>query len=98
LAAPAVEQEAYLRAFGTWPSNDELALDLDDVAEAAMPSLPVDTQRVIRELDELLDRMSGPSPLWDGPALYTAPEWAQARELARRALESIEASPAPARP
>jgi hypothetical protein len=98
LASPPAEQEAYLREFGTWPMSDELALDLDAVAEAPIRDLPVEARRQIRALSALLKSMSGPSPLWNGPSLYTAPEWAEVRELARRALAAMDASPAPARP
>jgi hypothetical protein len=35
LAADAETQADYLRQLGTWPSLDELALELDDVAEAS---------------------------------------------------------------
>ena len=40
LAADAEAQKAYLRDLRTWPSLDELALELDDVAEAAAPKQP----------------------------------------------------------
>jgi len=35
LAADADAQAEYLRELGTWPSLDELALELDEVAEAS---------------------------------------------------------------
>jgi hypothetical protein len=93
LAAPADEQEAWLRASGTWPSLDELALELDDVFEAAraLGNAPPEYFAAVAGLDALLSEMSGQknARLWNGPALGL-PEWQRVRELARLALAAAE--------
>jgi hypothetical protein len=97
IASSAPEQERNLREFGTWPSNDELALELDDIREAAVQHLSNVVRGAVAALDAHFDAMSGPNPVWDGPSLYTAPEWARARELAREALALMDAEREPSR-
>ena len=88
LADDASAQERYLRKIGTWPSLDELALELDDVtgsdvvAEAAGP--------LLQRLSETLDEMSGAgnARLWEPDALHN-PEWDEVRRLARDALTAL---------
>lgn len=90
LAADAQGQERYLRELGTWPSLDELALDLGDVAEASETwSRPVLRERV-RLLSQKLDAMSGEAnaKLWEPEALH-GPEWAEVRGLAADALAAF---------
>jgi hypothetical protein len=93
LASEPASQAGYLRQLGSWPSLDELALELDDVADAGRRELPAEPRRVLDELDALLDSMSAEPALWDGGALDTAPEWQRVRELARHALTALGAPP-----
>lgn len=96
LAAPAAEQRAYVRALGTAPCIDELALEFDDMyvvkplmlsrgALSTAETVPLDA------VDALLKAMSGrhQAVLWDLDAL-DKPEWARVRELARSALSCLE--------
>ena len=88
LAAPAREQVKYLRDLGTYPSLDELALEFDDALSPVRHEL--DALTVLRELDELLHRMSGPAnaELWE-PGALTGDEWQRVRALAASALASL---------
>jgi hypothetical protein len=88
LAADAQEQEQYLRQQGTWPSLDELVLDLDDVERAA--TVPAEAVAPLRRLSEKLDAMSGPanSRLW-GPDALSDPEWNDVRLVAADALTAL---------
>src|SRR5207244_10662977 len=94
LAADPDAQAAYLRGLGTWPSLDELALELDDVAEAAVVGAPTPLRESVDRLSRRLDEMSGEANahLWQPSALY-APEWADVRSLAQRALAVMGQSP-----
>ena len=92
LAAPPDEQVAYLRQLGTFPSVDELALEFDNMFDAAGTD-PLggarEWQEAVRRLDLILRRMSGPenAHLWVVEAL-DGPEWAEVRGAARHALKS----------
>lgn len=99
LARPAEGQIAYLEALGTEQPADELALELDDVAEAVLsaPDLLSQGQRsLLRELDRELEEMSGSehADLWSQPALRTSPAWTRVRERARAMLSALHAEPA----
>jgi hypothetical protein len=87
LAGDAEEQEQYLRAIGTWPSLDELALELDDVSGASEGWVSPELRACVRLLDEKLDGMSGDeqAAMWEPEAL-TGPEWAEVRRLAADAV------------
>ena len=94
LGDSADDQIAYLRRQGSPPSIDELALELDDVAEAAISApglVTIEQARLVRDLDRALEAMSGPDhvPLWTEEALNCAPEWAHVRQLATVALEAL---------
>jgi hypothetical protein len=91
LAAPADEQEAALRKARVGP--DELALDFDAFAAAAMNlvesgELSLEAHDVVRALNEHLEAFSGAQNAaeWTETALYQSPNWAKARELASMAL------------
>jgi hypothetical protein len=90
LAADAESQESYLRGIGTWPSLDELALDLDDVAEAAVASLSLALRERVESLSRRLSEMSGSEyvRLWQSDAL-DGPEWAEVRSRASDALSAL---------
>lgn len=90
LASDAEEQQRHLRELGTWPSLDELALELDDVKEPAERSESELLRERVRLLGNKLDAMSGPDHvgLWRGDAL-TRPEWSEARRLAADALAAL---------
>ena len=95
LASEASVQEQYLRRLGTWPSADELALELDDVLPAALASgLPASVAESASALDAYLVELCGPAraELWTQEALRTAPEWERARELARAVLREMDAA------
>lgn len=98
LARPPESQIAYLETLGTWPSADELALELDDVAGEVLgpPALLSEHQKsVVRALDKQLGEMSGSdrAELWSEEALRTSPEWERVRSLARSALRELHISP-----
>jgi hypothetical protein len=90
LAADAEAQERHLRQSGSWPSLDELALDLDDVARASNAWISAPQRDRVRALDRKLDEMSGErnAGLWEPQALH-GPEWAEVRRLAREALATF---------
>lgn len=102
LARPAESQIAHLRSLGMAASVDELALDLDAVAGAALraPGLLSEAQQaLLHELDRRLDDMSGAehSDLWSHQALRTSPAWTHVRELARSTLSELHAERSAAR-
>jgi hypothetical protein len=88
LAGDAQAQEQYLRALGTWPSLDELALEFDDVAEAS--EVPAEAADPLRRLSEKLNEMSGHANarLWE-PGALSGPEWDEVRRLAADALAAF---------
>jgi hypothetical protein len=90
LSADAEAQERYLRQIGAWPSLDELALELDDVARASDAWAPQALRDQLRALSRKLDEMSGEenASLWEPEALH-GPEWAEVRSLARQALAAF---------
>lgn len=96
LARPAESQIAYLEALGLGTTADELALELDDVAEAALaaPGLLSQRQRsLVSSLDAQLREMSGPehTELWSRQALRSSPAWSEIRTQARVALRELHA-------
>lgn len=102
LARPAEGQIAYLEALGAEQSADELALELDDVAEAVLsaPGLLSEEQRsLLRDLDRQLEQMSSSeqADLWSQRALKTSPAWDQVRARARAMLSELHAEPAASR-
>ena len=92
LAMPADEQVRYLEDKGLAPSVDELALEFDDAVAGA--SLSTGERERLSALDTYLSRMSGPQhvSLWTTDALRTRSEWAEVRDLARRALAAMGVS------
>ena len=88
LAAPASEQEAYLRNLGTAPSVDELALEFSDALMVDKGSLEQAVRDIALQLDDQLSAMSGPQyeNLWTLAALQSRPEWVSIRELAAEIL------------
>jgi hypothetical protein len=90
LAADAETQAAYLRELGAWPSLDELALELDDVAEASESWASPTLRDRVRLLSRKLDEMSGEANArhWQPEALHE-PEWAEVRGLAAEALAAF---------
>lgn len=88
LAAPAVEQEAFLRELGTAPSADELALEFSDALMVEKGALEDAVRSAAVQLDEHLTALSGPqnASVWTVAALHAAPEWARVRELAAETL------------
>jgi hypothetical protein len=90
LAADAEMQEQYLRQLGTWPSLDELALELDDVASASEAWAPQELREAVQPVSRKLDEMSGEqnAELWEPEALR-GNEWAEVRRLAARALVAL---------
>jgi hypothetical protein len=87
LAADPEAQARYLRQLGSWPSLDELALELDDVAVASGSWASPALRGLVRLLSTKLDEMSGEANarLWQSEALHTE-EWAGVRALAAKAL------------
>jgi len=98
LARPAESQIAYLEALGPGTMADELALELDDVAEAvvAAPGLLSQQQQIlVRSLDEQLREMSGAerAELWSQQAVRMSPAWSEVRTQARVALAGLHVEP-----
>jgi hypothetical protein len=91
LAADPDAQTRYLKQLGTWPSLDELALELDDVAEASTRRMSPRLSEVVVRLSSRLDAMSGTdhAHLWEPDALHAA-EWVEVRMLAQEALALME--------
>ena len=101
LARPAEGQIAYLETLGAEQSADELALELDDVAEGALSVpglLSEEQQSLLRGLDRQLAEMSGKEhELWSQRALRTSPTWTQVRAAARAVLSELHAEPTASR-
>jgi hypothetical protein len=101
LGSTADAQEAYLRATGTWPSLDELALNFDWAY--GMTGQLVEARLLSRESQDLLDAISAEfqimsgrdtPELWDGAALASAAEWTRVRQLSSQALAALAPVPA----
>jgi hypothetical protein len=92
LAAPEAEGLAYLRALGTYPSLDELALGLNEELDRVRKTLPSD--HPLLALDGKLDEMSGSekASLWTVEALDSEP-WDTVRRIAREALAELDRHP-----
>ena len=92
LSLDAEKQLAYLDQHGV--HIDELALELDEVALAAVsaPGLLTATQaELVTDLHERLDDFSGTenTELWTAKAVRSSSEWADIRERARRAAAAL---------
>lgn len=90
LAAPSEDQLTYLAGIGDARAVDELALEFDAVAPAALAEAGLLTDQQIRAvmaLDDQLASMSGASnaELWTVEAVAAAPEWDAVRHLAHDA-------------
>jgi hypothetical protein len=92
LALPEGEGLAYLRALGTYPSLDELALTFDEELLRVRDSLPSD--HPLLELDRKLQEMSGKdkAELWMPEALDREP-WNTVRMIAQAALAELRQQP-----
>jgi hypothetical protein len=92
LAAPAQEQESYLRRLGTAPSADELALEFSDAFVVEREGLYEPVREAALLLDMYLTDISGPqkADLWTVAALYGAMEWARVRQLAGDVLRRMD--------
>jgi hypothetical protein len=88
LAAEPETQVRYLQRLGSWPSLDELALELDDVAAASESWASPALRDHVRLLSMKLDEMSGEANarLWQSEAIRTG-QWGDVRDLASEALE-----------
>jgi hypothetical protein len=98
LTLPAADQREYLQQLGSGQSADELALELDDVVEAALANhhLMSEAARLrVREVSDKLEEMSGSShtELWTEEALRTSADWEEVRRRAGLALAELEAAP-----
>jgi hypothetical protein len=87
LADPPEVQAAYLRELGSYPSLDELALEFDDVRDAALLNADPAWAEAIHALDAQLSAMSSRTDavLWNGDSLHRD-EWQRVRALAATAL------------
>lgn len=95
LAEPPDRQLAYLHELGSPESADELALEFDDVAEAAVAEARLLSEHQVervRQVAELLQAISGPAhaQLWTPNALRSASEWQEIRTTAAGLLEALE--------
>src|ERR1043166_7508373 len=89
LAAGPNDQVGYLKTLLSYPSVDEIALDLYELALLADQNvregvLSVSARDAINIVNERLGEMSGQhnARLWTPEALLTAPEWQQIRKQA----------------
>ena len=96
LAAPAAQQAEFLRAIGTYPSADELALEFSDLVKSKSRlrtecSITDEAFQLIDDLDRKLNAFSGEqhSAEWDASALEPSSNWAEVRRLAMRALDAM---------
>src|ERR1700712_4340998 len=94
LVDPAAPAEHQLTVLGDALPVDELALKLDDVAQAAIDAQGLLTPRQRQLATALSDRLSAMSgsehhDLWTLAALTQADEWTQVREQARQALVKL---------
>lgn len=105
LASPPEEQVRYLdESFTSLTGggsaagcgNDELALELDDIFQAANDmiehgELSETEKRAVLPLDELLARWSGPEKagFWQRGALFNDARWEEVRACASLALASL---------
>ncbi|MBJ7597998.1 hypothetical protein [Candidatus Nephthysia bennettiae] len=101
LAASSHHQSEHIRQLGD-VSVDELGLELDDIAPAALAitgpgELTSDQREALAALDAQLARMSGSehSELWTVEALDSAVEWRRVRELAQEALRRLDNQASP---
>ena len=96
LAQPYGQQIDHLKEMGVWPSADELALELDDVA----PLLPEavrkgeissEVELAVRRVSDKLGEMSGKrnAHLWTPDALANSSQWENVRLLASEALRKL---------
>jgi hypothetical protein len=96
LAEPCAQQVDHLKALGVWPSADELALELDNVAPL-MPEavrkgeLSRELELAVERVTEKLDEMSGQqnAHLWTPDALANSDQWETVRLLASEALRRL---------
>jgi hypothetical protein len=94
LAEPAESQLSYLQDLGTGDA-DELALEFDDVAKAAITApglLSAAATDGLRVLTDWLEAMSGPNKayLWTDDALRSSTEWSEVRRLAGSVLAKLD--------
>lgn len=92
----AEEQVAWLTSQDLPLGNaDELALEYGDMSMLVvqLPEVSEDTRASLSELDQLLDRMSGPANAsrWTLDALRNDPGWDEVRRLATEAVTSWDA-------
>jgi len=89
LASPAQAQLSHFPA-GWVVLTDEMALDFDAWGERISSYWKLSPEQMARltELDEFLNRMSGPShsDFWSDDALSSDPRWEEVRTLAQMAL------------
>ena len=97
LSVPASDQIEYLRKLGTFPSIDELALELDDVIFVVRTFLSrgvltADEAEAIYAVSRKLKSMSGQrnARLWTEEALRESEDWADVRSMAASTLQSLE--------
>jgi hypothetical protein len=99
LASSADDQLLYLQGLGSGEQADELALELDDLREAAIAEglLTHRQEALLRSLDEQLDSMSGAdkSAMWTVEALRAGQEWVEVRRRAQAMLRSLADDPQP---
>src|SRR3954451_7658693 len=96
LAEPYAQQTDHLKKMDVWPSTDELALELDDVAPL-MPEairkgeLSREVELAVERVNQKLDEMSGQqnAHLWTPNALANSDQWEPVRLLASEALRTL---------
>jgi hypothetical protein len=96
LAAPAAVQAEYLREMSTYPSADELALELSDLISSkgrlrTECSFSAEVLQLIEALDQKLNSFSAEQYAsdWDVSALGRSDNWAEVRTIAQRVLGAI---------
>ena len=96
LAADSSIQAEYLRSIGAYPSADELALELRELAllsreKVRVGEMSLEEKAIVEQLDRELGRLSGPSnaSLWTVEALASADQWKKVRIMASECLKVL---------
>ena len=96
LAADSSIQAEYLRSIGAYPSADELALELRELAllsreKVRVGEMSFEEKAIVEQLDRELGRLSGPgnASLWTVEALASADQWKKVRIMASECLKVL---------
>lgn len=96
LAAPADVQVRYLMDLGVYPSVDELALELHELAlisrqQVVVGEISMAEYAAVDKLDRQLGSFSGTknASVWAADALASADQWRRVRDAASECLKTL---------